>query len=146
MMAIRKFTKSDLEACTELLITVYNREPWNEKWTKMTAGNHLTELIHRMRSFGYVFVDKTTIVGVLFGVERTFWSGEEVYVDEFFIHPSYQQKGIGKEMMRHLEVYCKENDLEDITLLTDKMVPAHVFYQKLGFKMSNKTVFMYKSC
>ena len=27
MMAIRKFTKSDLEACTELLITVYNREP-----------------------------------------------------------------------------------------------------------------------
>lgn len=96
-MAIRKFTESDLEACTKLLITVYNREPWNEKWTKMTAANHLTELIHRMRSFGFVFVDKTTIVGVLFGVERTFWSGEEVYVDEFLFIQVINKKVLEKK-------------------------------------------------
>lgn len=144
-MAIRKWVEDDLDPCVNLLITVYNSEPWNEKWTKKTAQSHLYEFMHQTRSFGFVFVDKSTIVGALFGVERTFWSGDEVYVDEFYIHPQYQNKGVGKEMMHHLEAYCKENNLEDITLLTDKTVPAYDFYQKMDFKTSENNVFLYKS-
>lgn len=143
-MTVRKWTEADLDSCVSLLITVYNNQPWNEKWTITTAKSHLIEFVHRMRSFGFVYVDNSTIVGVLFGVERTFWSGDEVYVDEFFIHPHYQHKGIGKEMMFHLEAYCKENNLEDITLLTDKTVPAYHFYKKMNFKTATNNVFLYK--
>ncbi|WP_407370841.1 GNAT family N-acetyltransferase [Carnobacterium sp.] len=142
---IRELTEFDLDLCAELLITVYNSKPWDEKWTKNTAKSHLQEFIHRKRSFGFVYVDKSTIVGALFGVERTFWSGDEVYVDEFYVHPQCQQKGVGKEMMIHLEDYCQKKELEAITLVTDKNVPAYHFYQKMNFNISEANVFLYKN-
>ena len=142
---IRELTEFDLDVCVELLITVYNSKPWDELWTKNTAKRYLQEFIHRKRSFGFVYVDKSTIVGALFGVERTFWSGDEVYVDEFYVHPQYQQKGVGKEMMMHLEQYCQKKELEAITLVTDKNVPAYHFYQKMNFNVSTANVFLYKN-
>ena len=48
------------------------------------------------------------------------------------IHPSFQGKGIGQQMVSRIEEYSAEKGLENIYLLTET---AEKFFLKLGFKM-----------
>ncbi len=51
---------------------------------------------------------------------------------DVIIHPDYQAKGIGKEVMTKLVTKCKKNKIRDIQLFSAKNKGG--FYEKLGFK------------
>lgn len=48
----------------------------------------------------------------------------------FYIKPQYIGKGYGKKMWNHLTNYCKENSINDFTLVTSPQ--AKEFYEKMG--------------
>ena len=52
------------------------------------------------------------------------------------IHPDYQGKGIGKELMMHRLEHLKSNDeIEKVTVRTSQL--AYRFYEKFGFRLEN---------
>ena len=50
------------------------------------------------------------------------------------ILPEFQGKGIGKELMHHLELNAKNNSIEFVRLNSaDYRVEAHKFYESIGY-------------
>ena len=143
-MTIRRYEKCDFESSVCLLIETYNAPPWNDAWTTETASNYISEFSQYARFIGFVAELDGSIVGVAFLREKTWIDSSELYIDEFYISPHQQGKGLGKALFSHIETYAKERGLSSITLLTGKQKPAFHFYQKCGMKQQENTVFMYK--
>lgn len=143
-MTIRKMTKNDLSACAEILIQVYNNTLWQGGWTHETALEYLTDFFDMKKFAGFVVTLEDSIIGAVFAHEKVWWNRSEVFVEEMFISPEHQRKGIGSLLIREIETYIKENSLCGITLSTNRYAPAPAFYRKNGFYDCEHVLFMAK--
>jgi aminoglycoside 6'-N-acetyltransferase I len=143
-MKIRKLLTGDIEDCVNLLIEAYNPPPWNYHWTKETGKNYLAEFICNNNFISYVILESEEIVGAMFAHRKTWWTNDEIFVDELFIKPDRQRHGYGKMLMEQAEKPSKELCLGGVTLLTDKYHPAKLFYEKNGYTVAEHVIFMYK--
>lgn len=141
---IRDFKQEDLQACVRLLIETYNCEPWNDHWTIETASRYLNEFSLNKDFIGFIDEDNDEIVAAMFTHKRTWWTNDEIYVDELFVKPSEQRKGYGKSLLSHCENYCKENGLAGLTLATNRYLPAKTFYEKNSYTLAEHVIFFYK--
>ncbi|MCL1862259.1 MAG: GNAT family N-acetyltransferase [Defluviitaleaceae bacterium] len=141
---IKKFKPEDLKACCDLYIKTFNAPPWNDSWTQEAALRCLGDLTERKRFFGYTLWSGDKLVGAVFAYTKTFYTGDEVYVDELFISPDHQRKGYGTALMAEIEKYATENSITCITLLTAIHHPAYDFYKNHGYETSKSMAFMYK--
>ena len=75
------------------------------------------------------------------------WTTENAtdYLQDFFEQkrfvglPKRQDIGIGKQLLKVVKDYSKNNGLAGIVLYTSEYAPAAKFYEKNGFKLSNGT-------
>ncbi|MCL2198214.1 MAG: GNAT family N-acetyltransferase [Defluviitaleaceae bacterium] len=141
---IKKFQPKDLQACCDLYIKTFNAPPWNDTWTQDAAFRCLSDLSERKRFLGYTLWEGGELVGAVFAYTKTFYKGDEIYIDELFISPDHQRKGYGLALMGEIEKYARENSLTCITLLTAVHHPAYDFYEKQGYEASKNMTFMYK--
>ena len=141
---IKMFSMSDLQKCSDLYVRVFNGEPWNEKWTNDTAHARLLEFVENKRFLGYTLWESDELIGAIFCHVKTFYSGNEIFIEEMWISPDYQRKGCGKLLMDGVEKYAKENGITSIALLTGKDKPAFNFYKKLDYNHLEFLAFMYK--
>lgn len=144
MRFIKAISANELDACAALLINAYNCEPWNNHWTMETARRYLMEFLCGERFEGYLMMENGRALGAAFCHSRTWWTGDELYIDEFYIESSMQRRGLGKELLAHIEQSVKSQGLEGITLLTNRFFPARDFYLKNGFEPAEHVLFMYK--
>lgn len=131
---VKRFKKSDLKNCVNLLIDVYYGDPWNHKWNEETGTRYLDEISDLQRFVGFVFEEDGEILGAVFANEQVWWSGDELYIYELYVSNKHHKKGIGKLLIAALENHVQENNLEGITLLTSNKTPAPDFYKHLGFE------------
>lgn len=60
------------------------------------------------------------------------------YVSNVYTRPAYREKGIGKQLMKHVKQWAFENKLEFLLLWpTKRAVP---FYEREGFARSNEVM------
>lgn len=144
MTEIREITPADLGACAALLIDAYNCEPWNNRWTAESAKRYLSEFLGAERFKGFLLLSDGEASGAMLGHSRTWWTGDEYYVDEFYVATARQGKGLGSALLRHAEEYVRSQGWEGVTLLTNRHFPAREFYLKRGFKEAEHVLFMYK--
>jgi len=57
-------------------------------------------------------------------IEKGYW------MDHLFIHPKFQNLGIGKQLMFYLQNYCKKNGIASLLVFVDPFAVG--FYKKLG--------------
>ncbi len=145
MRTIRDITQADVDTCAALLIDAYNREPWNDHWTMEIATRFLREFLQVERFKGFLMEEGGQAVGAAFCHSRTWWTADELFVDEFYIASSQQRKGLGGELMTAIEAYTKAMGLAGVTLLTNRFYPAMEFYKKHGFEVAGHVVFLYKT-
>lgn len=143
-MKIRKLLTGDIEVCVNILIEAYNPPPWHYHWTKATGTKYLSEFISNNNFIGYVIMESEEIVGAMFAHRKSWWTNDEIFVDELFIKPDRQRHGYGKILMEQAERLSKELGLGGVTLLTDKYHPAKLFYEKNGYTTADHVIFMYK--
>ncbi len=67
--------------------------------------------------------------------------GVEQYQDvgllrSLVVHPSYREKGLGKQLVCELESYAKSKGIKNIFLLT---ITAADFFRKLGYEVIQRT-------
>ena len=60
-----------------------------------------------------------------------------VYIQDVFIKPEFQNKGIGKAIMDHLLLFIKEHAMPETTITIGLMAAKgkEGFYNKLGFRV-----------
>jgi aminoglycoside 6'-N-acetyltransferase I len=143
-MMIRGLIQSDIPSCAEILCRVYNNELWQCRWDNQVAQIYLTDFYQHKKFVGYVIEEEGRIIGALFAHEKVWWNNSEVFIEEMFINPEYQRKGLGTELLSEVEKYVRMNNLAGITLSTNKYAPAHTFYVKNEFVDCEHVVFMCK--
>ena len=141
---IRNYESQDLDGCVRLLIETYNCEPWNNHWTEKTAKRYLSEFVASCEFVGFVLLEDELLVGAMFAHKKTWWTNDEIFVDELFIQPTCQGKGYGTALLQHAEDYCRTRGLAGLTLLTNPYMPAKSFYEKNGYTLAKHVVFYYK--
>ncbi|MFF2482754.1 GNAT family N-acetyltransferase [Paenibacillus sp. NPDC058071] len=144
-MNIKSYLLDDFERCISLFIEVFNSEPWNDKWSREKAERYLNDYIHAPGFKGIVAEEEGTINGFIFGISKRWWSADEFFIHEMCVRSATQRTGIGTRMFNYLDQMLKEEAIENITLLTDRGVPAEAFYIKNGFKEIKRIVFLSKS-
>ena len=143
-MNIRPLTKSDIEKCAEVYLEAYNRAPWNYKFTKEKAQQYLNEYADRNRFVGFVLTENDVIVGATLGHAKTWWTNDQVYIDELFMSSDSRGKGYGKKLLEHAEQFAADQGYEVITLMTNKYMPAFEFYQHLDYIYAEHFVQLFK--
>ncbi len=141
---IRPYENNDLSGCVQMLMAAYNGEPWRNHWTEDTGSRYLLEFAASPHFVGWVALDHDQLAGALFGRRKTWWTQDELYVDELFVHPDFQGKGHGKQLLHAAEEHCVKNGLAGVTLLTDKNMPANAFYEQNGYATADHVIFLYK--
>ena len=124
---------NDLQKCSDLYVRVFNSEPWNDEWTSETAHTRLLELSENKRFLGYTLWESDELIGAVFCYEKTFFKGNEIFIEEMWISPNYQHKGHGKILIDEVEKYAKENGFTSVVLITGKDKPAFNFYKKYEY-------------
>lgn len=143
-MEIRKMERADINACADILCSVYNNELWQCRWSKETAAEYLSDFYNMAKFVGYVLTDGGNIIGGIFAHEKVWWNNSEVFVEEMFIKPELQRKGYGSMLLGAVEGYVKEKGLAGMTLSTNRYAPAPLFYKKNGFVDCEHVLFMAK--
>lgn len=141
---IREFQSQDLDPCARLLMEAYNGEPWRNQWTHETASKYLREFAESKRFVGLVICEGNEVIGAAFTHVKTWWTNDELFVDEILIQPEMQGKGHGRALLRAAEEYARSRGLAGLTLLTNKYMPAKSFYERDGYVPAEHVVFMYK--
>jgi GNAT superfamily N-acetyltransferase len=143
-LLIRPYEKEDLSDCVQILMAAYNSEPWRNHWTEETGSRYLKEYADAAHFLGWIAMHEGRPAGALFGHRKVWWTQDELFVDELFVHPDFQGKGHGKRLLQVAEAYCMDNGLAGVTLLTDRNMPALAFYQQNGYSAADHVIFMYK--
>lgn len=69
----------------------------------------------------------------LIGFGRVIADGvHHALIVDLIIHPDYQEKGLGSELLERLVNKCKDNNIRDIQLFAAK--DKYAFYEKFGFE------------
>ena len=144
-MRIQELNMDNIEDIKKLMIAIFSREPWNDKWTDDQLYRYISELIGNKNSLSFGFYQNEVFLGMALGKIKSWYAGPEYWIDEFGILPEMQQSGIGSEFMREIEKALVKKGIAHIVLLTERGVPAYHFYQKNGFEEKEETAFFVKS-
>ncbi|MGY8780585.1 MAG: GNAT family N-acetyltransferase [Fidelibacterota bacterium] len=101
--------------------------PFNfKKWVAMTYAND------DIKSFA--LVNDKWIVGI--GNLKLLPAIKRAHALHIYVDKDYRKRGLGFQMMDHLESLAQENKIETMTInVMPKNEPAKKLYEKLGFKM-----------
>lgn len=126
---IRPFSERDADLCRKIIKNCFKETVSSEEKIKsavlsrLAAKGYLESKAKEYPLFVYEKDKKVVGMGGLKGNEI-----KRVYVD-----PSYQGKGIGKEILHFLEKLAREKGLDELVLYS---FPNSVrFYQKQGYKI-----------
>lgn len=140
-MKIRNYSSQDFEKCIQLFIEVFNNEPWNDKWSRVKAESYLHDYIHTPGFKGVVAEQDEVTYGFIFGVSKRWWSADEFFINEMCVKSSQQRSGIGTSMLNYLAEELKSEGIENMTLLTNRDIPAEQFYKKMDLKKLRESYF-----
>lgn len=136
---IRNFTKEDAQEVSELVALTLRTSNIKDYSAERIENDILIfnpqYLIKRMDwTNGYVYCDGDKIVGC--GFIGAYWDKkDEACLFTFFVHPDYQGRGIGRQLINAVE--------NDEYFLRSKRIEVHAsitacqFYRKLGYDYKN---------
>lgn len=140
-MEFRILTEKDVPACTHTFIEIFNDEPWNDKWTFERAKQYISDYYYSPNFLGVCAIEQGEMIGFAYGVQKTWWVGNEFYIHEMGVKKRWRGQGIGKALLEMLKKELEGSDVRNFALLTDRGVPAELFYKKYGFQEIERLVF-----
>ena len=140
MLKLKRLNIEDKEAITNVFISVFTKEPWNDDWSdKKQLDMYINDLVGQNYSLTYGLFDDDKLIGIALGYIKHWYSGTEYIINEFCIKTERQGAGAGTFFISEIEKAIKELGVKQIFLLTDSNVPAYNFYKKNGFNEEETT-------
>jgi len=137
---IRKAKKSDFKEMAKILIIESSKSPYNENYNLNTALNELKKLFHDEM---YVAIGEKEIIGFI-ASQITSDNKKKAYIKELWLLKRYQGNGVGKSLVRFIEIVYKKKGVKIIRLVAKKNAGAFKFYKKINYKEYKEMVFMEK--
>lgn len=144
MIEFKPLKEEDLDACTQAFVDIFNDDPWNDEWTFERARQYISDFYHTPHFVGVLAMENDQVVGFIYGVVRAWWSGSEFYINEMGVRSEYRNQGIGRALLEQLEKALEGQNVDNFALLTDRGMPAEIFYQKNGFRAIDRLIFYSK--
>ncbi|HDK41801.1 MAG TPA: GNAT family N-acetyltransferase [Candidatus Pacearchaeota archaeon] len=141
-MEIRKASIKNLKKVSELMMEEFSKPPFNEKPNSKNVLKSL-KFYNKIGEI-YIATDKKEVVGVIVFKIEQFWEGPVILIEDLAVKENCQKQGIGKKLMDYIEHYAKNKKVKYIFFTTHKKSSSVKFYQKRGYKVSKKTIFMRK--
>ena len=145
MLNLKKLSIRDKEIITDMFISVFTKEPWNDDWSdKNQLDMYINDLVGQNYSLTYGLFDDDELIGIALGYVKHWYSGTEYIINELCIKTERQGAGAGTFFLTEIEKAIKKLGIKQIFLLTDSNVPAFKFYKKNGFTAEETTIPMVK--
>lgn len=142
LMNIRKIEQEDLDVMSELFVSVFNAEPWNECWTKEWAYERLNIIFKSYRFYGYLAENEDTPLGAVFSRIGSYKGTLELEIVESYVSSSAQRKGVGTALLNELKSHAEKEGIACFVLQTDRTTFAKNFYTKYGFEGHEENLLM----
>lgn len=140
---VRLMNKTDLGASSALMLKVFSGAPWYDQWDSVEhVQQYLKEYMDNPAFLGFVMEQEGQMLGASFGHTKSWYSGREYHIHEYFIDTTMQRGGLGSALMEYIKEYLTSVDIHCMVLLTERDLPAEEFYKKQGFKVNQDIVFM----
>lgn len=94
--------------------------------------------------YGYIDNDELVGFGTLSFIPFIHEDGYLARISSLAVRKSYQGKGIGKQLMNHMEEICRAKSCSRIELTSGshRESTAHQFYIRIGYEKSGSTRFV----
>ena len=116
---------------TDEIVTLYTSAGW---WQEEYDLKKLPMLIKGSFAFAVAYDTKNSKA---IGMGRVLSDGvSDAYIQDVVVLPSYQRKGIGKQIIQTLIDYCLSKEVTWIALISEPGFSS--FYKTLGFKEMKK--------
>lgn len=124
-MELREYTDFNQEEILSLYTSV--------GWENYTRNPQMLERAYENSSLKIAAFEGKQLIGMV----RVVGDGASVIlIQDLLVHPEYQRKGIGSQLMRAVLERCE--DVYQIELMTDNTEKTILFYQSLGLKKVDK--------
>lgn len=133
-LLVRNMFTEDLEACAEIYMDAYSKEPWNENYDYEKVKKYLARFVSGNTYAGWVILEENQIVGFVLGVIIPCIENDYFRIEDFCVRPEMQRKGIGGELLKKISLALRGKCIDSIMLNTVKGFPAYKFYLKNGFE------------
>lgn len=102
-MNIQELSMEHIEDIKKLMLDVFSGNPWNDRWTDERLHAYIFELIGSNNSLSFGIYQDDALMGMALGRIKSWYEGDEYWIEEFGIHPKMQQHGIGSKFMDEIE-------------------------------------------
>jgi len=133
LVEVRTMAGSDIECYCSLFQNVFNAEPWKEQWDLTAIKTNIQNLLRKKDFMGMAATAGSLPVGYVTGYNLGVW-GRIFYVDQLFVAPRYQGKGIGTQLISALHNRLKSRKTSMVFLLTKPNTIAKKAYVRFGYK------------
>lgn len=139
-MKIRKATEKDLKEIAEILMKESSKKPYNEKYTMKIV---LKGVVKFSKDDLYIAINEKEIIGFI-ASNITPDNKKKAYIQELWLRPAYQRKGIGKAFVRFIEKTYKKKGVNIIRVVVKRNAGAFNFYKKIKYNDVKDIVFIEK--
>lgn len=141
MIKIRKAKKGDSKQLANIFKIESSKPPYKQRWTPKKAAERIKYAIEKQNT--YVILLENKIVGFS-TTNINPDKREKAHIGELWIDSKYQKKGLGKQLIKHIEKMYKKKGVRELTLVSNRKANAYKFYKKLKYKENQYLVFMEK--
>ncbi len=146
-MIYRTITPTDYPELSQVMKAAYAEAPWNENWSDERAIRRIQAIMGNFQAMGVCAVETVVgggekILGGVLGYVDPYADVDFFFASEIFVLPEYKHKGIGTELLKHLEEELKKQNIHILQLIS--IADNHKFYEKIGLQQDAVNV-MYKS-
>ncbi|KOY88127.1 acetyltransferase [bacterium 336/3] len=137
---IKKLTIDELDKFIELVLVF--KETFEIQDSKPTSYDLLNKMIQNDAFHVFVAIlDKKVIGGLTaYTLYHYFGNSPLIYIYDLAVKPEYQRQSIGKQLITHLQTFCKTENIHEIFVQVD-IEDSHAldFYRSTG-AISNEVV------
>jgi ribosomal protein S18 acetylase RimI-like enzyme len=132
-VCFRRVSRSEALCRGEIIVEAYAKPPWNEEWSIETATSRLDELATTPGVLVCGAFDGDELVGFVFGLPHTSAIGRGLHIAEIAVLPRYQRKGIGSDLLRHMEHEALREGFVHIWLVSQRTGGVADYYLANGY-------------
>src|ERR1700739_4249430 len=100
-MTFAPVTSENIDEILDIYIKAFNAAPWNYNWNRDKARKYLLEYTDNPLFAGFIMYDQEEVAGAMLGRKKTWWTQDQLFIDEFFVSPDRQRHGYGKKLMEY---------------------------------------------
>lgn len=133
-IVIREIEERDYLEVSGLLVN----DLWDNKFSGESVISFFDKIKNDKNYKTFVALLNGNVVGIISTVVMFWATTNNLFIQAFVVKKEYQNKGIGKKLLKYAEDYAKVNGITGIGLQSGvQRTVAHVFYEHNGYIKSN---------